>query len=108
MGALKSSPLSRVVKIGRGTHLLRLERNRYALYREAQTFLEGGDLPNSPKLIKNRPFLSRERIMNRSQIMERPVVPEIPGYDYETDQVPRAPVTPEELRKLEEAVVDSS
>jgi hypothetical protein len=32
------------VKIGRATHLTHLEQNRFALYREAETFLSGGDL----------------------------------------------------------------
>lgn len=43
--ALTASPLRRDVKIARATHLMHLEENRYALYREAQAFLEGGDLP---------------------------------------------------------------
>ncbi|MGA3401607.1 MAG: alpha/beta fold hydrolase [Acetobacteraceae bacterium] len=43
--ALTASPLRRDVKIARATHLLHLEENRYALYREAQAFLEGGDRP---------------------------------------------------------------
>jgi pimeloyl-ACP methyl ester carboxylesterase len=42
---LTASPIRRDVKISRGTHLLHLETNRYALYREAQTFLTGGDEP---------------------------------------------------------------
>jgi pimeloyl-ACP methyl ester carboxylesterase len=41
--ALKASPVKRDVKIGRATHLMHLEENRYALYREAQTFLEDSD-----------------------------------------------------------------
>jgi pimeloyl-ACP methyl ester carboxylesterase len=41
--ALKASPVKRDVKIGRATHLMHLEQNRYALYREAQSFLDGGD-----------------------------------------------------------------
>jgi len=45
MQSLRSSPLRRDVKIGRGTHLMHLESSRYALYREATTFLTGGDLP---------------------------------------------------------------
>jgi pimeloyl-ACP methyl ester carboxylesterase len=43
--ALTASPLRRDVKIARATHLMHLEENRYALYREAQAFLEGGDRP---------------------------------------------------------------
>jgi hypothetical protein len=42
---LKNAPIKRDVKISRGTHLLHLERSRYALYREAQTFLDAGDEP---------------------------------------------------------------
>jgi pimeloyl-ACP methyl ester carboxylesterase len=43
--ALTASPLRRDVKIARATHLMHLEENRYALYREAQAFLNGGDRP---------------------------------------------------------------
>jgi hypothetical protein len=39
--ALSNSPVKRDVKISRATHLMHLEKSRYALYREAQTFLEG-------------------------------------------------------------------
>jgi pimeloyl-ACP methyl ester carboxylesterase len=41
--ALSASPLRRDIKIGRATHLLHLEENRFALYREAEVFLSGGD-----------------------------------------------------------------
>jgi pimeloyl-ACP methyl ester carboxylesterase len=43
MAALSASPIRRDIKIGRATHLMHLEENRRALYREAQTFLCGGD-----------------------------------------------------------------
>jgi pimeloyl-ACP methyl ester carboxylesterase len=43
--ALKNSPLRRLVKISRATHLMHLEAGRFALYREAETFLNGDDLP---------------------------------------------------------------
>ena len=42
--ALRGSPLRRDVKISRATHLMHLEENRYALYREAETFIQGKDL----------------------------------------------------------------
>lgn len=45
LDALAASPVRRDVKIARATHLIHLEENRYALYREAQAFLEGGDRP---------------------------------------------------------------
>jgi pimeloyl-ACP methyl ester carboxylesterase len=44
--ALKASPVKRDVKISRATHLMHLEENRHALYRETQTFLSGGDRPS--------------------------------------------------------------
>ena len=46
--ALSSSAMRRDVKIGRATHLMHLEQNRFALYREAETFLSGGDLEERP------------------------------------------------------------
>lgn len=42
---LTASPLRRDVKIAGATHLMHLEETRYALYREAQAFLQGGDRP---------------------------------------------------------------
>jgi pimeloyl-ACP methyl ester carboxylesterase len=41
--ALKASSMKRDVKIGRATHLMHLEENRYALYQEARAFLDHGD-----------------------------------------------------------------
>jgi pimeloyl-ACP methyl ester carboxylesterase len=41
--ALSASPMRRDVKIGRGTHLMHLETNRYALYRETEAFLLARD-----------------------------------------------------------------
>jgi pimeloyl-ACP methyl ester carboxylesterase len=43
--ALNAAPTKRDVKIGRGTHLMHLEENRYELYKEAQSFLDGRDWP---------------------------------------------------------------
>jgi pimeloyl-ACP methyl ester carboxylesterase len=37
--ALSASPQRRDIKIGRATHLMHLEENRFALYRETETFL---------------------------------------------------------------------
>ena len=45
--SLRASPVRRDVKIARATHLMHLEENRYALYRETETFLEAGDLPTA-------------------------------------------------------------
>jgi len=41
--ALSGSSLRRDIKIGRATHLMHLEDNRFALYRETECFLSGGD-----------------------------------------------------------------
>lgn len=41
--ALKASPIKRDVKISRATHLMHLEENRHALYREVETFLRSKD-----------------------------------------------------------------
>jgi pimeloyl-ACP methyl ester carboxylesterase len=41
--ALSASPLRRDIKIARATHLMHLEENRFALYREAECFLAGAD-----------------------------------------------------------------
>jgi pimeloyl-ACP methyl ester carboxylesterase len=41
--ALRSTALRRDVKISRGTHLMHLEASRFALYRETEAFLRGGD-----------------------------------------------------------------
>ena len=49
--ALSSSPVRRDVKISRGTHLMHLEESRYALYREAETFLLGRDKPGTDEVL---------------------------------------------------------
>ncbi|MBV9755906.1 MAG: alpha/beta hydrolase [Alphaproteobacteria bacterium] len=41
--ALRGSPVRRDVKISRATHLMHLEEGRFALYRETEAFLNGGD-----------------------------------------------------------------
>jgi pimeloyl-ACP methyl ester carboxylesterase len=52
--ALKNSPVRRAVKISRATHLMHLEESRFALYREAETFLNGNDLPNKMPVHDNQ------------------------------------------------------
>jgi pimeloyl-ACP methyl ester carboxylesterase len=44
--ALRGSPVRRDVKIARATHLLHLEENRRALYRETEAFIRGEDTPH--------------------------------------------------------------
>jgi pimeloyl-ACP methyl ester carboxylesterase len=43
-GALRGAAVRRDVKISRGTHLMHLEASRFALYRETEAFLLGGDV----------------------------------------------------------------
>lgn len=45
--SLKNAPIRRDIKIGRATHLMHLEENRFALYPETACFLGGGDRPRS-------------------------------------------------------------
>lgn len=40
---LSASPTRRDINIARATHLMHLEENRFALYRETEVFLSGGD-----------------------------------------------------------------
>ena len=47
-GALTGAPLKRDVKISRATHVMHLETSRFALYREVETFLLGGDVEPTP------------------------------------------------------------
>jgi hypothetical protein len=47
--SLKASPVKRDVKVSRATHLMHLEENRPALYRETQAFLSGGDCQTEPQ-----------------------------------------------------------
>jgi len=45
--ALTNAPIKRDVLINGATHVMHLEKSRYQVYREVQSFLEGGDtLPN--------------------------------------------------------------
>jgi pimeloyl-ACP methyl ester carboxylesterase len=44
--ALTNSPVRRAVRISRATHLMHLEEGRFALYRAAEIFLTGNDVPN--------------------------------------------------------------
>ena len=59
--ALTSSFIKRDIKISRATHLMHLESSRFALYREAQLFLDGADQPG-PGLSAVRRALDREII----------------------------------------------
>jgi pimeloyl-ACP methyl ester carboxylesterase len=42
--SFRNAPVRRDVKISRATHLMHLEAGRFALYRETEAFLSGGDL----------------------------------------------------------------
>ena len=52
--ALTNVGLKRDVLINRATHVMHLETSRYQVYREVQTFLEGGDTPGEVTNNKRR------------------------------------------------------
>jgi pimeloyl-ACP methyl ester carboxylesterase len=84
---LRRAPVRRDVKIGRATHLMHLETGRFALYREAQTFLEG-----------------EHESMSQSTFVEEPRAGSIAGYDYGKQNIPRSPVSLEDLKEIEATV----
>ena len=47
--AFTAAPIKRDIKIGRATHLMHLERMRWALHRESIAFLDGGDQAPMPR-----------------------------------------------------------
>jgi hypothetical protein len=83
--ALSGSSLRRDIKIGRATHLMHLEENRFARYRETECFLSGG-----------RQSLVQEDDMNDVAVIH--------GYDYGTNRAARSPVALDEFRALEQTV----
>jgi hypothetical protein len=85
--ALKRARTRRDVKISRATHLMLLETDRFALYREAQTFLEG-----------------EHESMSQSTLVKEPPAGSISGYDYGQPNISRAPVSMEDLREIEAAI----
>jgi pimeloyl-ACP methyl ester carboxylesterase len=107
--ALKKAPNKRDVKISRGTHLMHLEESRYALYREAQTFLEAGDQPADASAEREaiRQFSSPrsgDRHMKEATLAHDSAATQIPGYDYARPRSAHSPLSMEELRQLEATV----
>ena len=96
--ALKRSPVKRQVIVSRGTHLLHLEENRYALYREAQTFLMGEE-PTSEAA-----HLTVDHITTTKEQTMKMIAKEIPGYTYGTADAARSPITLDDLEKLKQSV----
>lgn len=85
--ALSGTTVKRDVKISRATHLMHLEENRYALYRETQTFLEG-----------------ETKTMSRSTFVPEAETKSIAGYDYGRAGAAHSPVSLDELREIEATV----
>ena len=109
--ALKKAPIKRDVKISRGTHLMHLEESRYALYREAQTFLDAGDQPANAsgerETVRRGQFaISRlgDGKMKEATVVQRSEAAEIPGYDYARPQSAHSPLSMEELRQIEATI----
>jgi hypothetical protein len=89
--AFKASPTRIDVKIARASHLMHLEENRFALYRETESFLKGEARPAS---------------QSAAQTAGAPKVDasKIPGYDYGTARAARSPLTLDELHAMEQSV----
>jgi pimeloyl-ACP methyl ester carboxylesterase len=109
--ALKHARIKRDVKISRGTHLMHLEESRYALYREAQTFLDAGDqaadLSGEYATVRSGQFSnprSGDRKMKEATLVHNSEATHISGYDYARPQSAHSPLSMEELRQLEATV----
>jgi pimeloyl-ACP methyl ester carboxylesterase len=110
--ALKYAAIKRDIKISRATHLMHLEQNRFALYRETQTFLDARDLPasgenNEPagaKHSKTKSHMSGDDTLNDQDSVKSTAQPSISGYDYAHPNAARSPVSLDELRQLEATV----
>ena len=109
--ALKNALNKRDVKISRGTHLMHLESSRYALYREAQTFLEAGDQPadvsGECETVRRRQFSnsrSGDGQMKEATLIRDSETTQISGYDYARPQAAHSPLSLGELRQLEATV----
>jgi hypothetical protein len=111
-GALKNSPVKRDIKISHATHLMHLERNRYALYRETQQFLDGGDQPSiglceNCEADQSRPCTnstSGDKEMKETTLVHDTDRVQISGYDYGKAGSAHSPLSMEELRELEQSV----
>jgi pimeloyl-ACP methyl ester carboxylesterase len=58
--SLKQAPVKRDIKLGRATHFMHLEENRFALYHETRTFLAGDEAELSTELAeRERPHTKR-------------------------------------------------
>lgn len=84
--ALTQSPVKRDVKISHATHLMHLEKGRFALYRETLTFLEG-----------------EHETMSQTNVVYGTKTQSIPGYDYGQESAAHSPVSLDELRQIEQA-----
>jgi pimeloyl-ACP methyl ester carboxylesterase len=91
--ALRSSPMRRDIKIGRATHLMHLEENRRALYRESIAFLQD----------RGRASITQCQTGGRVMAQTAADKPNIPGYDYGSDNVAKSPITMAELEQLKKS-----
>jgi pimeloyl-ACP methyl ester carboxylesterase len=107
--ALEHAAIKRDIKISHATHLMHLEQNRFALYREAQTFLDARD--HSPshendertatKNTKTKSSTSGDNTLNDQDSAKGSAQPSIPGYDYARPSAAHSPVSLDELRQIE-------
>jgi pimeloyl-ACP methyl ester carboxylesterase len=101
LATLRSAPITRDVKIGRGTHLLHLEANRYQLYREAQCFLEAGDDARGQDGTAGHE--KRGEIMADSAKAGT----QIPGYALGSPEVAKSPISMDEWDTLKKSALFS-
>jgi len=107
--ALKRSVIKRDVKVSKATHLMHLEQSRFALYREAQTFLDARDHSameenNGYREIGHKKFTthsSGDYNMNEHNLAQGTLPTSISGYDYGRPNSAHSPVSLEEMRQLE-------
>lgn len=106
--ALKNAPIKRDVKISRATHLMHLEESRFALYREAQAFLEGRDEGNrsgSKSATSGRGEIRTQRAgadsMTEQDLTGVAGQSCMAGYDYGRASAAHSPVTLDELHAIE-------
>jgi pimeloyl-ACP methyl ester carboxylesterase len=99
--ALQHAAIKRDVKISRATHLMHLEQNRFALYRETQTFLDAGDTDHSARDTKTKSSSSGAHKVSEQNSDHGTCPVSISGYDYARPSVARSPVSLDELREIE-------
>jgi pimeloyl-ACP methyl ester carboxylesterase len=88
---LAESAERRDIKIGRGTHLMHLEKMRTALWRESIAFLLGDDVKTQPTTMTGE-----------HPMQDHHEAKDLPGYNPGSPEVAKSPITTEEFKELKE------